>query len=59
MTDPITEIDGASAKMVFFARRAKGFDRQAALAWLREMADREPANVDDDDRLPEGYTPGR
>lgn len=42
-----------------FAQRAKGFDRQAALAWLRELADKSPAAADDDDRLPEGYTQDR
>jgi predicted transcriptional regulator len=44
---------------VLFARRAKGFDREAALAWLRELADKSPVTTDDDDRLPEGYAPGR
>lgn len=44
---------------VLCARRAKGFDRRAALAWLRELADKSPTAVDDDDRLPEGYAPNR
>jgi predicted transcriptional regulator len=42
---------------VLFARRAKGFDRGAALAWLRELADRSAASPDEDDCLPEGYAP--
>jgi hypothetical protein len=41
---------------VFFARRAKGIDRKAALAWLRGLGGREGgAEPDPDDRLPEGY----
>lgn len=40
-----------------FARRVKGGDQAAALAWLREMANRAPApEPDADDRLPAGYT---
>lgn len=45
---------------VFFARRAKGIDRDAAIAWLGELAGREGGPAPDpDDRLPEGYAPGR
>ncbi|OQW61042.1 MAG: hypothetical protein A4S17_09790 [Proteobacteria bacterium HN_bin10] len=45
---------------VFFARRAKGLDRAAALAWLRELASRQDGPAPDpDDRLPEGYSSSR
>jgi hypothetical protein len=45
---------------VFFARRAKGIDRDAAIAWLGELAAREGApEPDPDDRLPESYAPAR
>ncbi|MBL8547589.1 MAG: hypothetical protein JNL81_14075 [Hyphomonadaceae bacterium] len=43
---------------VLFARRAKGLDRSAALAWLRELGQEGPA-TDEDDRLPAGYAPNR
>lgn len=45
---------------VFFARRAKGIDRGAAIAWLKELKEREGApEPDADDRLPAGYAPPR
>jgi predicted transcriptional regulator len=45
---------------VFFARRAKGVDREAAIAWLKELRERSGApEPDADDRLPEGYVPTR
>ncbi len=41
---------------VFFARRAKGFDRGEAAAWLKELREREGAPVPDaDDLVPDGY----
>jgi len=41
---------------VFFARRAKGFDRAEAAAWLKELRERGGATEPDaDDRIPDGY----
>ncbi|NWG54316.1 MAG: hypothetical protein HXY28_11395 [Hydrogenophilaceae bacterium] len=42
----------------FFARRAKNIDREAAIAWLKELRARDGApEPDADDRLPADYTP--
>ncbi len=39
-----------------FARRAKGIDREAAIAWLKQLRERPGApEPDPDDRLPDGY----
>lgn len=41
---------------VFFARRAKGFDRAEAAAWLKGVRERAGAPAPDpDDVIPEGY----
>lgn len=41
---------------LFFARRAKGFDRAEAAAWLKGMRERSDAPAPDpDDQLPDGY----
>jgi hypothetical protein len=48
-------LDSAESS-VFFARRAKGFDRAQAAAWLKEMQARTCApEPDPDDTLPDGY----
>lgn len=41
---------------IFFARRAKGFDRAEAAAWLKGLRERGGApETDADDRVPDGY----
>lgn len=42
--------------LAFFARRAKGFDRAGAAAWLKELRERADAPAPDpDDLVPDGY----
>lgn len=49
-------VDAYEASLLF-ARRAKGVDRQAALAWLNDVAARSGSiEPDADDRLPDGFT---